>query len=136
MIPFEEEYSDVFSDVTPRLPPVRAVEFTIDVIPGTTPIAKTQQRMAQPELEILKEQIDEYLAKGFIRLSSSPWGALVVLVGKKDGGKRMCINHRGLNHVTIKNKYPLLRIDDLFDQLSGAQFFSKIDLHKGSISCG
>ena len=71
--------------------------------------------MAQPELEVLKEQIDEYLAKGFIRPSSSPWGAPAVLVGKKDGGRRMCIDYRKINQVTIKNKYPLPRIDDLFD---------------------
>ena len=97
MIPVEEEYSDVFSDVTPRLPPVRAVEFTIDLIPGAAPIAQPPHRMAQPELEILKEQIDEYLAKGFIGPSSSPWGAPAVLVGKKDGGRRMCIDYRRLN---------------------------------------
>ena len=84
MTPVEEEYSDVFSVVTRRLPPVRAVEFAINLIPGAVPIAQAPHRMAQPELEILKEQIDEYLEKGFIRPSSSPWGAHTVLVGKKD----------------------------------------------------
>ena len=81
----------------PRLPPVRIMEFTIDLIPGTTLIAQAPHRMAQPELEIPKEHVDEYLAKGFIRPSSSPWGAPAVLVGKKDGGKRMCIDYRRLN---------------------------------------
>ena len=131
MTPVEEGYPDVLSDVTPRLPPVRAVKLAIDLIPGAAPIAQAPHRMAQPELELLKEQIDEYLAKGFIRPSSSPWGAPALLVGKKDGGRRMCIDYRKINQVTIKNKYPLPRIDDLFDQLNGAQFFSNIDLQHG-----
>ena len=94
MIPVEEEYSDVFSEESPRLPPERVIELAIDLILGTTPIAKAPQRMAQPELEILKEQIDEYSAKGFIRPSTSPWGAPVVLVGKKFGGRRLCVDYR------------------------------------------
>ena len=107
------------------------MEFAIDLILCTTPIARAPHRMAQPELEILKEQIEEYSAKGFIRPSTSPWGAPVVLVGKNDGDKILCVDYRWLNKVTIKNKYPLPRIDDFFDQLNEARIFSKIDLQKG-----
>ena len=85
-------------------------------------------RMAPAELSELKEQLHELLDKGFIRPSTSPWGAPVLFVKKKDGSLRLCIDYRQLNKVTIKNKYPLPRIDDLFDQLQGAQYFSKIDL--------
>ena len=87
--------------------------------------------MALAELKELKTQIEDLLDKGFIRPSVSPWGAPVILVKKKDGTMRMCIDYRQLNQVTVKNKYPLPRIDELFNQLQGAQFFSKIDLHSG-----
>ena len=87
--------------------------------------------MPSSELVELKKQLDEMLQKGYIRPSSSPWGAPAIFVGKKDGSLRMCVDYRALNDVTIKNKYPLPRIDDLFDQLSGAQVFSKIDLRTG-----
>ena len=87
--------------------------------------------MAPAELKELKEQLKDLLDKGFIRPSKSPWGAPVLFVRKKDGSLRMCIDYRQLNKVTIKNRYPLPRIDDLFDQLVGASFFSKIDLHSG-----
>jgi hypothetical protein len=100
----------------------------IELKPGTAPIYKTPYRMATPELDELKEHIKELLEKGFIHPSSSPWGAPVTLVPKKDNTKRLCVDYHALNEVTIKNKYPLPRIDDLFDQLCGACKFSKIDL--------
>jgi hypothetical protein len=126
-IPIVCHYSDVFSKIT-GLPPDRDVEFSIDLIPGTQPIHKAPYRMAPTELRELKEKRQELLDRGFIRPSVSPWGAPVLFVKKKDGSMRMCIDYRGLNRVTIKNKYPLPRIDDLFDQLKGATVFSKIDL--------
>ncbi|WVZ53560.1 hypothetical protein U9M48_004483 [Paspalum notatum var. saurae] len=113
------------------MPPDRNVEFLIDLFPGTAPITKRPYRMAPAELAELKEQLRELLQKGFIRPSSSPWGAPVLFVTKKDGSIRMCIDYRSLNEVTIKNKYPLPRIDDLFDQLRVAKYFSKIDLRSG-----
>jgi hypothetical protein len=107
------------------------VEFSIDLVPGTQPIHKAPYRMAPTELKELKEQLQELLDWGFIRPSVSPWGAPVLFVKKNDGSMRMCIDYRELNRVTIKNKYPLPRIDDLFDQLKGASIFSKIDLLSG-----
>ncbi|KAL8095353.1 hypothetical protein AgCh_036723 [Apium graveolens] len=95
------------------------------------PISKAPYRMAPLELQELKEQLEELLDKGFIRPSVSPWGAPVLFVKKKDGSMRLCINYRELKRITVKNKYPLPRIDDLFDQLQGANFFSKIDLWSG-----
>ncbi|CAL9114122.1 unnamed protein product, partial [Musa textilis] len=117
--------------ICPGLPLDREGEFAIDLVPSTTPISKPPYRMAPLELEELKKQIQELLDKGFIRPSVSPWGAPVLLVKKKDGTLRLCIDYRQLNQVTIKNKYPIPRIDDLFDQLQGAQVFSKIDLRSG-----
>jgi hypothetical protein len=105
--------------------------FVIELKPGTTPIYKTPYRMATPELAKLKEHIKELLEKGFIHPSSSSWGAPVIFVLKKDGTQRFCMDYHALNEVTIKNKYPLPRIDDLFDQLHGACVFSKIDLRSG-----
>jgi hypothetical protein len=110
-----EEFMDVFLEELPRMPPKRGVEFYIDLIPGTAPIAKRPYRMAPTELAELKLQITELQQKGYIRPISSPWGAPVLFVTKKDGSMRMCIDYRSLNEVTIKNKYPLPRIDDLFD---------------------
>ena len=107
------------------------MEFTIDVAPGTTPISKAPYRMAPLELKELKIQLQELLDKGFIRPSVSPWGAPVLFVKKKDGSTRLYIDYRELNKVTVRNKYPLPRIDDLFDQLQGACVFSKIDLRSG-----
>ena len=107
------------------------MEFTIDLEPGASPISKAPYRMAPVELAELKKQIEELLEKGFIRPSVSPWGAPVLFVKKKDGSMRLCIDYRQLNKVTIKNKYPLPRIDDLLDQLVGASVFSKIDLRSG-----
>jgi hypothetical protein len=130
-IPVIAEYMDVFPEELPGMPPECEVDFAIDLVPGTAPIAKRPYRMAAPELAELKKQLDELLQKGYIRPSSSPWGAPVLLVKKKDGSMRLCVDYRALNEVTIKNKYPLPRIDDLFDQLKGAKFFSKIDLRLG-----
>ncbi|WVZ80919.1 hypothetical protein U9M48_028353, partial [Paspalum notatum var. saurae] len=125
------EYPDVFLEELPGMPPDREVEFLIELLPGTVPIAKRQYRVAPKEQELIKENIDELLGKGFIRPSSSPWAFPVLFVDKKDGSRRMCVDYRALNDVTIKNKYPLPRIDDLFDQLQGACVFSKIDLRSG-----
>jgi hypothetical protein len=126
-----EKFMDVFPEELPGMPLEREVEFYIDLIPGTAPIAKRPYRMAPTELAELKLQIADLQQKGYIRPSSSPWGTPVLFVTKKDGSMRMCIDYRSLNEVTIKNKYPLPRIDDLFDQLQGAKYFSKIDLRSG-----
>ncbi|WVZ53872.1 hypothetical protein U9M48_004760 [Paspalum notatum var. saurae] len=126
------DYPDVFPDELPGMPPDRDIEFLIKLLPGTAPIAIRQYRMAPIEHEEVKNNIDELLAKGYIRPSSSPWAFPVLLVEKKDTDvKRMCVDYRALNKVTIKNKYPLPRIDDLFDQLQGACVFSKIDSRSG-----
>jgi hypothetical protein len=127
-VPVVNEFTDVFPEELPGMPPDRDIEFVINLKPGTTPIYNTPYRMATPELAELKKHIKELLEKGFIRPSSSPWGAPVIFVPKKDGTQRLCVDYHALNEVTIKNKYPLPRIDDLFDQLYGACVFSKIDL--------
>ena len=108
------EYPDVFPEELPGMPPDRDVEFVIDLVPGTAPIAKRPYRMAVSELVELKKQLEELQRISFIRPSSSPWGAPVLFVKKKDGSMRLCVDYRALNEVTIKNKYPLPRIDDLF----------------------
>ncbi|KAD4178196.1 hypothetical protein E3N88_26787 [Mikania micrantha] len=125
------DFPDVFPDDLPGVPPERDVEFRIDLIPGAKPIAKTPYRLAPTEMQELMTQLQDLLDKGFIRPSISPWGAPVLFVKKKDGSMRMCIDYRELNKVTVKNRYPLPRIDDLFDQLQGAKWFSKIDLRSG-----
>ncbi|KAJ9547279.1 hypothetical protein OSB04_019822 [Centaurea solstitialis] len=130
-VPVVSEFPDVFPEDLPGLPPDRQIEFGIDLVPGAAPIARAPYRLAPPELQELSEQLQELSGKGFIRPSSSPWGAPILFVKKKDGSHRMCIDYRGLNKVTIKNRYPLPRIDDLFDQLQGASWFSKIDLRSG-----
>jgi hypothetical protein len=126
-----KEYLDVFLEELPGMPPHREIEFVIDLAPGTTPIAKRPYRMAVTELAELKKQLNELEQKGYIKPSSSPWGAPVLFVKKKDGSMRLCVDYRALNDVTVKNKYLLPRIDDLFDQLKGAKYFSKIDLRSG-----
>ncbi|GJW26397.1 putative reverse transcriptase domain-containing protein, partial [Tanacetum coccineum] len=113
------------------LPPTRQVEFQIDLVPGAAPVARAPYRLAPSELKELSEQLKELSDKGFIRPSSSPWGAPVLFVKKKDGSFRMCIDYRELNKLTVKNRYPLPRIDDLFDQLQGSSVYSKIDLRSG-----
>jgi hypothetical protein len=125
------EFMDVFPDDLPGLPPDRDVEFRIDLKPGTAPVSRRAYRMPPKELAELKMQLQELLDKGFIQPSSSPWGCPAIFVKKKDQTLRLCVDYRPLNEVTIKNKYPLPRIDLLFDQLAGAKVFSKIDLRSG-----
>ena len=126
-----KEFPDVFPNKLHGMPPNREVEFSIDLVPGTSLISMAPYRMALAELKELKVQLQELVEKGFIRPSVSPWGAPVLFVKKKDGTFRLCINYRQLNKVTVRNKYPLPHIDDLFDQLQGAKVFSKIDLRSG-----
>ena len=130
-IPTVSDFPDVFPKELPRLPPQREIEVAIGVVPGATSASITPYRMAPVELKELKLQLQELLEKQFIRPSVSPWGAPVLFVKKKDGTLRLCIDYRQLNKMTIKNKYLLPRIDDLFDQLKGASMFSKIDLRSG-----
>ncbi|GKD80623.1 putative reverse transcriptase domain-containing protein, partial [Tanacetum coccineum] len=115
----------------PELLPPRQVEFRIDLILGAASVARAPYRLVLSKMKELSKQLQELLEKGFIRPSSSPWGALVLFVKKKDGSFRICIDYRELNKLTIKNRYPLSRIDDLFDQLQGSSFYSKIDLRSG-----
>ena len=115
-IPIVRDYIDVFPKDLPGLPPEREVEFTIDLAPVTVPVSKAPYRMAPMELKELKIQLQELLDKGFIRPSVSPWGAPVLFVKKNDGSMRLYIDYRELNKRTVRNKYPLPRIDDLFDQ--------------------
>jgi hypothetical protein len=125
------DYPDVFLDELSGMPPERDIGFCIDLIPGTQPISIAPYLLAQPFQEELKKQLDDLLSKGLIQKSVSKWGAPVLFTAKKDHTWRMCIDYRGLNRVTIKNKYPLPRIEDLFDQLKGAKIFSKIDFQSG-----
>ncbi|GJT12651.1 reverse transcriptase domain-containing protein [Tanacetum coccineum] len=126
-----QDFPEVFLDDLLGLPHVREVEFRIDLIPGASPVFRSPYRLAPSEMLELSNQLKELQEKGFIRPSHSPWGAPVLFVKKKDGSMRMCIDYRELNKLTIKNRYPLPRIDDLFDQLQGACCFSKIDLRSG-----
>jgi len=130
-IPVVCEFPDVFPKELPGLPPNREVEFAIELIPGTTPISRRPYRMPPNELAELKNQLKELLDKGFIWPSSSEWGCPTLFVKKKDQSLRMCVDYRPLNAVTIKDKYPLPRIDILFDQLSKEKVFPKIDLRSG-----
>ncbi|GJS65063.1 putative reverse transcriptase domain-containing protein [Tanacetum coccineum] len=124
-------FPEVFLDDLTGLPPVREIEFRIDLIPGALLVVKSSYRLAPSKMQELSNQLKELQEKGFIRPSHSPWGAPVLFVKKKDDALRMCIDYRELNKLTIKNRYPLPRIDDLFDQLQGACYFSKIDLCSG-----
>ena len=130
-IPVVCEFPDAFPEELLGMPPDREVEFVIELLPGTAPVSKRPYRMPPNELVELKKQLQTLLDKGFIRPSSSPWGCPALFVKKKDDSLRMCVDYRPLNEVTVKNKYPLPRIDILFDQLVGAKFFSKIDLRLG-----
>ncbi|GKC44734.1 putative reverse transcriptase domain-containing protein [Tanacetum coccineum] len=130
-IPVVRDYPKVFPKDLPGLPPPRKVEFQIDLIPGAAPVAKAPYRLAPSEMQEFSRQLQELLSKGLIRPSSSHWGAPILFVKKKGGSIRMCIDYRELNKLTIKNRYPLPRIDDLFDQFHGAKYFSKIDLRSG-----
>ncbi|GJR47130.1 putative reverse transcriptase domain-containing protein [Tanacetum coccineum] len=130
-VPVIRDFPEVFPEDLPGLPPPRQVEFRIDLILGAAPVARAPYRLAPSEMKELSKQLQELLEKGFIRPSSSPWGAPVLFVKKKDGSFRICIDYRELNRLTIKNRYPLPRIDDLFDQLQGSSVYSKIDLRSG-----
>jgi hypothetical protein len=125
------DFSDIFQEELPRMPRDREVEFVIDLLPGTAPISKQPYRMSVEELKELKKQLTELQEVGYICLSSSPWGASILFVQKKDGSQRMCVDYRSLNDVTVKNKYPLPCIEELFDQMRGSKVFSKIDLRPG-----
>ncbi|GKA29049.1 putative reverse transcriptase domain-containing protein [Tanacetum coccineum] len=124
-------FPKVFLEDLPGLPPARPMEFHIDLIPGAAPVARAPYRLALSKMKELSEQLQELSDKGFIRPSSSPWGAPVLFVRKKDGSFRMCIDYYELNKLIVKNRYPLPRIDDLFDQLQGSSIYSKIDLRSG-----
>ncbi|GKE61556.1 putative reverse transcriptase domain-containing protein, partial [Tanacetum coccineum] len=130
-VPIVRDFPKVFPEDFPGLPLARPVEFQIDLILGAAPIARASYRLAPSEMKELSEQLQELSDKGFIRPSSSPWGAPVLFVKKKDGSFRMCIDYRELNKLTVKNRYPLPRIDDLFDQLQESSIYSKLDLRLG-----
>ncbi|GKF92894.1 hypothetical protein Tco_0279613, partial [Tanacetum coccineum] len=122
------DFPEVFPEDLSGIPPARQVEFQIDLVPGAAPVARAPYRLAPSKIKELAEQLQELSDKGFIRPSSSPWGAPVLFAKKKDRSFRMCIDYRELNMLTVKNRYPLSRIDDLFDQLQGSSVYSKIDL--------
>ncbi len=126
------EFKDVFPEDLPSgLPPKRDIDHRIDLVPGQAPPSRPTYRMSQPEMDELKKQLTELMDKGYVQESKSPYGAPVLFVKKKDGTMRMCVDYRALNKITIKNKYPLPRIDELLDRLLGARYFSKIDLRSG-----
>nr|GEY36282.1 hypothetical protein [Tanacetum cinerariifolium] len=129
--PVVQEFSEVFPEDLPGIPPTRQVEFRINLIPGAAAVARAPYRLAPSEMKELAENLQELTNKGFIRPSSSPWGAPVLFVKKKYGSFRMCIDYKELNKLTMKNCYLLLRIDDLFDQLQGSSVYLKIDLRSG-----
>ena len=122
------EFSDLFHEELPSIPLEREVNLSIEILPRTTPISKALYRMAPIELKEPKIQVQELLDRGLIRPNVTPWGVPILFVKKKDGTLRMCIDYRQINKVIVKNKYPLPRIEDLFDQLKGANVFSKIDM--------
>ncbi|GJU43582.1 putative reverse transcriptase domain-containing protein [Tanacetum coccineum] len=130
-VPIVREFPEVFPKDLPGLPPTRQVEYQINLMPGAAPVARAPYRLAPFEIKELSKQLQELSDKGFIRPSSSPWGASVLFVKKKDGSFRMCIDYQELNKLTVKNRYPLPRIADLFDQLKGSSVYSKIDLRSG-----
>jgi hypothetical protein len=126
-----EIFLDVFPEELPGMPPDRKVEFVIDLLPGIAPISKRLYRMSLEELKELKKQLTELQEARYIRSNSLACGAPVLFVQKKDGSQRMCVDYRSLNDVTVKNKYLLPRIEDLFDRMRDARVFSKIDLRSG-----
>ncbi|GJZ36325.1 putative reverse transcriptase domain-containing protein [Tanacetum coccineum] len=130
-VPIVRDFPEVFPKDLSGLPPTRQVEFQIDLVPGDAPVARAPYQLAPSEMKELSEQLKELSDKGFIRPSFSPWGAPVLFVKKKYGSFRMCIDYRELNKLMVKNRYPLPRIDDLFDQLQGSSVYSKIDLRSG-----
>jgi hypothetical protein len=125
------DFPDVFPEELPGMPPYREVEFAIDLLPRTAPISKRPYKISVEELKEFKKQLTELQEAGYIRSNSSPYGAPVLFVQKKEGSQGMCVDYRTLNDVTVKNKYPLPHIEDLFDQMRGARVFSKVDLRSG-----
>ena len=125
------EFADVFAPLPAGLPPARKVDHAIKLEPGAEPAWRPTYRMSPLELQEVKKQLDDLLAKGWIQPSVSPYGAPILFVRKKEGSLRMCVDYRALNKQTIKNRYPLPRTDELLDQLHGAAVFSKIDLQSG-----
>ncbi len=125
-----QEYSDVFAEIS-ELPPERSIVHTIPLVPGAQPPAPRMYRMSPAELAEVKRQVADLLRKGFIEPSSSPFGAPVLFVQKKDGTLRMVVDYRQLNKITVKNKWPLPRIEDQFDSMKGAKVFSSLDLQSG-----
>src|SRR6185312_13690730 len=126
------EFADVFPDELPnKLPPSRTIDHAIELIPGAEPPSKSTYKLSYVEMNELKKQLTDLLSKGFIKPSTSPYGAPVLFVHKKDGTLRLCVDYRALNKVTIKNRYPLPRIEELMDRLVGSKYFSKIDLYSG-----
>ncbi|GJX59934.1 putative reverse transcriptase domain-containing protein [Tanacetum coccineum] len=130
-VPIMRNFSKIFPKELPGLPPTRQVEFQIDLVPSVAPIARAPYRLAPSEMQELSAQLQEFSGKRFIRPSSLPWGAPVLFVKKKDRSFRMCIDYFELNKLTVKNRYPLPRIDDLFDKLQGSRVYSKIDMRSG-----
>ncbi|GJR03044.1 putative reverse transcriptase domain-containing protein [Tanacetum coccineum] len=130
-VPTVWDFTEVFPEDFPGLPPTQQVEFQIDLVPGAAPMARTPYRLAPSELQDLSTQLQELSDNGFIRPSSSTWGAPVLFFKKKNGSFQMCIDYRELNKLTVKNRYPLPRIDDLFDQLQGSRVYYKIDQRSG-----
>jgi hypothetical protein len=130
-IPVAYEFRNIFPEDLPGMPPDRDVEFIIELQPDMAPISRWTYKITPKELAELKVQLNELLDKGYIHPSSSHWGCPTLFVKKKDQFLRLCVDYRPLNAITIKNKYPLPRIDILFDQLAGARVFSKVDLHSG-----
>ncbi|GJR00021.1 putative reverse transcriptase domain-containing protein [Tanacetum coccineum] len=130
-VPIVRDFPEVFPKDLPGIPPARQVEFQIDLVPGAAPVARAPYRLAPSEMKELAKQLQELSNKGFIRPNSSPWRASVLFVKKKDGSFCMCVDYRELNKLTVKNRYPLPRINDLFDQLQGSIVYSKIDLRSG-----
>jgi hypothetical protein len=127
------DFPDVFPEELLGMPPDREVEFVIDLLPRTSPISKRPYKMSVEELKELKKQLTELQEAGYIRPSSSPWGAPVLFIQMEDGSQGMCVDYRSLNEVTVKNKCPLLHIEDLFNRMRDARVFSKIDLRSVTI---
>jgi len=130
-IPVIQEFADVFPEEIPTLPPKRDIDFTIELVPREASVSRVPYRMSTPKLIELKMQLQDLLDKNYISPNVSPYGAPILFVKKKDGTLRMYMDYRQLNKLTIKNKYPLPRIDELFDQVKGATIFSMIDLQSG-----
>ena len=127
-----EEFQDVFPDKLPYgPPPKRQIDHEIDTVPGEAPPHKSPYKLSPAEMDELKRQIETLLEQGWIRPTSSPYGSPILFMPKKDGKWRMCIDYRALNRITVKNRYPLPKVEELMDRLHGARYFTKIDLYSG-----